>query len=81
MSNTKIVEAAERLVLGQYAITTDGPDSQIVAKDRYDVAVAYLRLRGAVQYVIEYANGREYEWGERAEECFRILNEGLEPSE
>lgn len=33
----------------------------------------YERLAEAVRFAIDYAGGRESEWGERAEECFRIL--------
>lgn len=33
----------------------------------------YKRLAEAVRFAIDYAGGRESEWGDRAEECFRIL--------
>lgn len=34
-------------------------------------------LRAAIREAIEHANGREAEWGERAEECFAILEQAL----
>ncbi len=77
MVNPKLIDAAERLVLGKYYVIVNGVDSQLMAKDRYDVAVAYLRLVGAVQIAIEHANGRESEWGERVEKCFELLQDGL----
>jgi hypothetical protein len=70
--------AAERLILGQYRMTTQGKDVERAAKDRYDVAVAYIELVGAVRNAIAYSGGRESEWGERAEECFRMLERGIE---
>lgn len=38
----------------------------------------YVILADAVRRAIDHAGGRESEWGERAEECFRILERGLE---
>lgn len=35
------------------------------------------RLRGEIQRAIDYANGRESEWGERAEGVFAILYAAL----
>jgi len=36
------------------------------------------RLRCAIQTAIDYANGRESEWGERAEGAFAVLYSALE---
>jgi hypothetical protein len=36
-----------------------------------------LRLRSAIQEAIDYANGRESEWGDRAETSFGILYRAL----
>ena len=38
------------------------------------------RLRGAIQSAIDYANGRESEWGARAEEAFFFLYRALQPN-
>lgn len=35
-------------------------------------------LRKAIEDCINYSNGRDTEWGERAEACFEILRKGLE---
>ena len=35
------------------------------------------RLRCAIQTAIDYANGRESEWGERAEGAFAVLYSAL----
>ena len=70
--------AAERLILWQYRMTTQGKDAERAAKDRYDVAVAYVQLVDAVRNALAYSGGRESEWGERAEECFAILERGIE---
>lgn len=35
------------------------------------------RLRNAIQTAIDYANGRESEWGERAEGAFAVLYSAL----
>lgn len=52
--------AAERLLLGQYRATTQGADAELVAKDRYDVAVGYIEAvkqrdawRAACRYLYE----------------------------
>ena len=70
--------AAERLIRGQYRMTTQGKDAELMAKDRYYVAVAYVQLVDAVRSALAYSGGRESEWGGRAEECFRILERGIE---
>jgi hypothetical protein len=59
-------------------MTTQGRDAERAAKDRYEVAVAYVQLVDAVRTAIAHAGGREAEWGERAEECFRILARSIE---
>ena len=41
-------------------------------------AEAHTKLVDTVRNAIAYAGGRESEWGERAEECFRILGKGIE---
>jgi len=38
----------------------------------------YEQLKDAVKQAIDYANGRESEWGERAEHCFDILRKAIE---
>jgi hypothetical protein len=38
---------------------------------------AFKRLEAAVREAIAYANGHEDEWGERAKECFRLLEAAL----
>lgn len=48
-------EAAERIVLGQYRMTTQGRDAKQAAKDRYDVAVAYIRLYDVASKLLQVA--------------------------
>lgn len=50
--------------------------SGIPDKNRGDMDEV-LRLRGAIQEAIDYANGRESEWGDRAEMSFGILYRAL----
>lgn len=52
--------AAERLILGQYRVTTQGVDADLMARDRYEVAVGYIELvkqrdawRAACRYLYE----------------------------
>lgn len=35
------------------------------------------RLRAAIQNCVNWSNGREYEWGERAEKAFDFLHAAL----
>jgi hypothetical protein len=51
-----------------------------------DAVLADLRqqlaeMRGAISSAIEYANGRESEWGDRAEGAFAILYAALSSTE
>ena len=36
------VSQAERILIGQYRMTTQGPEAGLAAQDRYEVAMAYL---------------------------------------
>lgn len=38
------------------------------------------RLREAIQNAVDWSNGREYEWGDRAENSFAFLHKALEES-
>ena len=55
---------ADRMALGLSII----PD-----KNRGDMDEV-LRLRTAIKEAIDNSNGRACEWGERAEDCFKILH-------
>jgi hypothetical protein len=47
-------------------------------KDRGDMDEV-RRLRTAIQGAIDHANGRESEWGERAQGAFEYLHNALKP--
>ena len=49
----------------------------IIAPVMVDEIVKALKCRTAIIDAIGYANGRESEWGERAEECFAILERAV----
>lgn len=41
------------------------------------LATERTELQNAIKQAIDYAGGRESEWGERAEQCFTILNNAI----
>lgn len=49
-----------------------------IAKVHNALRAKILRLEQSIRDALEYSGGRESEWGERAEECFRILERGIE---
>lgn len=62
--------------LGNDETGWDTTAAQIAAEADAEIG----RLRAAIQACLEYANGRQSEWGERAEAAFRYLEEALHRS-
>jgi len=46
--------AANRLLLGQYRVQVSGKDAELMAKDRYEVAVALIEQRGELDQLRDY---------------------------
>lgn len=46
--------AANRLLLGQYRVQVSGKDAALMAKDRYEVAVALIEQRGGLDQLRDY---------------------------
>jgi hypothetical protein len=76
--------ASDKYVRVCTMISDDGDTWDLSANDKealrhvLGMADAYVQLVNTVRHAIDYAGGRESEWGERAEGCFRILERGIE---
>lgn len=71
-SSSATLVAALRILAAEVQ-SGDGVANACIA----EAAERIEQLDAAIREAVEYAGGREAEWGERAEECFAILERAV----